>query len=1377
MKSVKVLSICTLLLLGLSTAFAGFVPLRTDVENDRPETEILYSGADRIEFEVRLPGIEMLEATLEGRNWDRIEIPGGGFSDDLGSPEVPNYNRMIAIPATAGVRVEFVPIEVTTLEDVDLMPAQGDDPADLLENKQPSRMDDAAYEKDEFYPSVEASSSEPAIMRGVRLVSVRMNPVRYNPVSKELKIAHKFLVKVYFEGTDQRNQLERGARPMSRSWAKLMSASIMNFDQLDLEIVPVGSYLIVCENDNYLLNTLLPTFIEWKKRKGHAVFVETFSPGASESTIKSIIQNFYNQSEIPPEFVLLVGDTDGNYALQGWPVGWWPADEVDHPFSQLEGNDILADVAVGRFAAYDDYQYMTLQNKVILYEKMPLITEDEWYHQGCVIAGNSYSGISTIQVGRWLKTRMFENQFTRVDTFWYWMGGSVETTTDNAFRDGISVYNYRGNYMMENFSVNDVNYLENGRDMPFVITITCGTGGFAGSTSFMEQFAEVGSPTSPKGAIAAVGTATLETHTRQNNTIAYGTWGGIFEEGLTQAGNALNRGKLELYNTFQAHNSSTVSSFSKYAALAGDPGVELFNAPIRYMSCTIPASMTFGENSLTLTVNETGIGPLEEATVCFYKENDLQEVGLTDAAGQVTLPMGVASQGNVKVTITRQNFYPIVDSLNVIQADVAVGYYDHSIDDDSNGSSSGDGDGFINPNETIEIPLVFKNYGSSVTATSISVTATSTDDYITIDDGYESFPNMSAGGTGSSSDDIDITIAPDCPHGHIVHLDFETNSSQGSWDGGLDVEVISSDMDVRSISFAGGDTILTAGATGDFVLTVGNVGGKAASSLTAVLTSNDPYIAINDNYAAFGTINPDGIGDCSGNPFNITTDEATPPGYCAEFTVDFTTSGGAEQNVAFDVAVGEKTQNDPQGPDEYGYYCFDNTDMLYSEMPVYNWVEINPNYGGTGTQLAINDPSENQDMSVTIQLPFTFRYYGQDVDDITVCSNGWIAAIADNSYADFRNYPIPSMIGPDAMIAPFWDDLITWSSGKVYAWYDDSNHRFIVEWSHLKNYGSSTQQVFEVILYDPVYYPTPTGDSEIVFQYQDITDIYGPSDDNKYSTVGIENFDQRDGIEIVYWHAYDDPAAAELQDGRAYKFTTSMTYNLIGSDIDIELTYQSGSPVPEAGGNLYFDVYAGNVSGVAQDYDAWLAISYQGGEPTTMVQRSFTNFLPGWAINRPNMYFPVPGSYAAGNYTFYGRVGDHPDDIWDESSFPFNKLGMYNSGVNFALFVPSGVPNPFDIIEGSDVSEAVPDEFELLGSYPNPFNPTTAISYQLPVVSFVNLAIYDISGRKVADLVNGSREAGVHEVTFDASDLASGIYLYRLEAGSFSATGKMVLMK
>ena len=89
----------------------------------------------------------------------------------------------------------------------------------------------------------------------------------------------------------------------------------------------------------------------------------------------------------------------------------------------------------------------------------------------------------------------------------------------------------------------------------------------------------------------------------------------------------------------------------------------------------------------------------------------------------------------------------------------------------------------------------------------------------------------------------------------------------------------------------------------------------------------------------------------------------------------------------------------------------------------------------------------------------------------------------------------------------------------------------------------------------------------------------------------------------------------------------------------------------------------------------------------------------------------------------------------------------------------------------------VPLEFALAQNYPNPFNPSTTIRYGLPERSHVTLTVFNSLGQQVATLVEGEREAGHHDVVFDASHLASGVYLYRLVAGEFVQTRKLLLMK
>jgi hypothetical protein len=90
---------------------------------------------------------------------------------------------------------------------------------------------------------------------------------------------------------------------------------------------------------------------------------------------------------------------------------------------------------------------------------------------------------------------------------------------------------------------------------------------------------------------------------------------------------------------------------------------------------------------------------------------------------------------------------------------------------------------------------------------------------------------------------------------------------------------------------------------------------------------------------------------------------------------------------------------------------------------------------------------------------------------------------------------------------------------------------------------------------------------------------------------------------------------------------------------------------------------------------------------------------------------------------------------------------------------------------------AHPESLGLRGCYPNPFNSSTTIRYQLPAFSQIGLWVYDTTGRLVAISNLGGQAAGEHQIQFDGSNLASGIYLYRLQAGNNSFTSKMVLLK
>ena len=103
--------------------------------------------------------------------------------------------------------------------------------------------------------------------------------------------------------------------------------------------------------------------------------------------------------------------------------------------------------------------------------------------------------------------------------------------------------------------------------------------------------------------------------------------------------------------------------------------------------------------------------------------------------------------------------------------------------------------------------------------------------------------------------------------------------------------------------------------------------------------------------------------------------------------------------------------------------------------------------------------------------------------------------------------------------------------------------------------------------------------------------------------------------------------------------------------------------------------------------------------------------------------------------------------------------------------------NPEVYIGIHQISSVVPENFELRQNYPNPFNPVTNLEFGIPNLEFVTLKIYDAMGREAVTLVNEIIEPGYYKIKFNAGNLASGVYFYRMTAGEFIAVKKLVVLK
>ncbi|MFH1735151.1 MAG: T9SS type A sorting domain-containing protein, partial [bacterium] len=231
--------------------------------------------------------------------------------------------------------------------------------------------------------------------------------------------------------------------------------------------------------------------------------------------------------------------------------------------------------------------------------------------------------------------------------------------------------------------------------------------------------------------------------------------------------------------------------------------------------------------------------------------------------------------------------------------------------------------------------------------------------------------------------------------------------------------------------------------------------------------------------------------------------------------------------------------------------------------------------------------------------------------------------------------------------------------------------------------------------------------------------------------------------------------------------------------IDLELVpVFPNIQIPAGGGEFDYWILASNNTLTSMEIDSWIYCSdARGVELDHFIGPRSKLLEPGQSQFLVTQL--VDGSFSPGIYTYVLNIGEFPGTVWASGSLNFEKLDNLCSD-NYPV---DGAPNPFDEITSN---QPLATNHWLATAHPNPFNPYTTISFDLPVASQVTLNVFDIHGRRVGIGLAASGAYGAptrrynpgqHSITFDGSNLTSGIYLYRLEAGEYSAVGKMVLLK
>nr|MDA3814549.1 C25 family cysteine peptidase [Candidatus Cloacimonadota bacterium] len=862
--------------------------------------------------------------------------------------------------------------------------------------------------------------------------------------------------------------------------------------------------------------------------------------GNTANAIKNFIQNAYDNWEIPPEYVVLVGDVDGSIVVPAFYVEGYltPWDVSDHNYSLLEGDDYFPDIFVGRFSVRSQLELNTIISKIINYESDPLIADD-WQNKalmlGCVVDWwEFYSGRETVMA---VREKLLDFEFTAVDTFISPYQNNMSSLI-NMINGGYTFLNYRGygapSYWWGNygdlFNINGIHSLNNGFKLPMVTSMTCGGGDFA-STSYPSCFGETwltaGSPSDPKGAIGFIGPSEHDTKTPFNNTNDMGIYQGITMEDITKCGEMMLRGKMELYNNYpNCHawgNSNNSDQFYFYVYnLLGDPGLQVLTDTPKSFEMIYQEEIPSGSNYIEIQID------FEEEdksgfTLAITNADSLIAVGISDEFGISSIPLHLEA-GTYSVTASKYQFIPITSELTVVDEDI-VRLDDYTCSD-------------IFPGEVANISASIQNSGS-VQANDLEFEISTDEDFIEIVSGLNTLGSLNAG--EFTSCDFELELDPLWRDGIQGEIFLNILSDIGENTFYMPLEIISPQFTISDFIVDEPNGYLLQNSNSSFDLELLNSGNYDAeeTSIQLIAMSGNYNILNNNATCSSLLMGETGLTDSS---FEIEIDEAIS-GELAKFKFVISNDGNVVQDIEYLYPIGIISEESPTFCDQ-GYIAIESSDVGNFEAPIYDWIEIDPSFGGQGTIVQGGHVTGYDGFTKTIDLPFDFQYFGIVYDEISVCSNGWIS-MGDSDLVFFRNKNIPSGVGSKAMIAPFWDNLIY---GSVYSYYDASQNIFVVEWSEFRNVYSNSYETFQVIFYDPFYYPTITGDGDILFQYKIINN--NDYSDN-YATIGIENETQTDGLLITFANIYP-PTAHTIESETAILFTATEDSQVqVGNDLII----------------------------------------------------------------------------------------------------------------------------------------------------------------------------------------------------------------------------------
>ncbi|MCK4250787.1 hypothetical protein KAX97_05040, partial [candidate division WOR-3 bacterium] len=537
----------------------------------------------------------------------------------------------------------------------------------------------------------------------------------------------------------------------------------------------IGARYLIITYDNFY--DAIQPLAQWKHKKGLRTKVVKLSEiGSSALEIKTYIQDAYNNWQIPPEFLLLVGAP--NYL----PFPQVSYTYSDNYYTNMDG-DIYNEILSGRLTVHSQTEAQTVVNKILLYERIPYMDDTLWFINACLILRNDYQPDDTIYWSdiHHAKNLMLQNGYNTIDTLASEFGDNANDVIQ-CVNNGRAFVLYRGQgvgYWWDPFNVNP-DATANGAKLPIVLSITCRTIGTGSTPATAEKWLLTGTPTLPRGGAGYFATTVVDVHVAHiRSAVCKGFFNAIFVEGKRTFGEACEGGRMNMYNLY-----NSAGEYRGFTTL-GDPEMNIWTATPKPVDVLHVSSLSADDESLNVLV-ELNSTPLESALVCIMLDTIVYQHGYTAANGNITFYFDSLIPGEMDLTVTGNNILPYETTIPIIATDIYLTYCGHIIND-----SLANNNGIPESGETILLQTIIKNIGIA-TAYNVLATLSTNDPMVSIIDSVSYIGNIDPQDSALSVSPFVFAISPFCPGGH--NIDFNllmTDASTNTWNSDFSIIVSS----------------------------------------------------------------------------------------------------------------------------------------------------------------------------------------------------------------------------------------------------------------------------------------------------------------------------------------------------------------------------------------------------------------------------------------------------------------------------------------------------------------------------------------------------------------------------------------------------------